>query len=217
MRKEIIGLILFITIFIPFQSINAGIIPADQQCIDENGNQLKATDGTPGSCDLDQGYSCITNIVKTKPKAGYCKRYKDYPQNSSSTIENVFGKIQAPSQLNGLRTGSAGLSDFLSRIITIIYSVASVAVIFMILQGAFQIITSGGDKEKVSQARNRITYAIIGLVLLALAFVIIRVVGALTGFNLFHSQLISTPPCTDAESCNSINPRSINSILSPKP
>lgn len=49
----------------------------------------------------------------------------------------------------------------------------SLAVIVYFLLGAFTWITSGGDQSKVEDARNKITNAVIGLVLLVSSFVLL--------------------------------------------
>ena len=42
---------------------------------------------------------------------------------------------------------------------------------------------SGGDKEKIASARTRLTYAIIGFVLIVTAFAIVKIVLSLLGYN----------------------------------
>jgi hypothetical protein len=46
----------------------------------------------------------------------------------------------------------------------------------MIIIGGFRYITSGGKQESVTSAKNTILYAIIGLVIVALAQIIVRFV-----------------------------------------
>ena len=58
----------------------------------------------------------------------------------------------------------------------------------MVVISALQWIVSGGDKEAVAKARSRLTYAIIGIVLLALSFLILRVIGQITGFSFFKGS-----------------------------
>lgn len=55
-----------------------------------------------------------------------------------------------------------------------------VAVIFIIIAGA-KMVTSGGDQKKVDGARKTMTWAIIGLVVILLAFAIVNFLGVLTG------------------------------------
>lgn len=66
---------------------------------------------------------------------------------------------------------------------TILYIVGIVAVIMLII-GGIRYVISGGDSKKVTDAKNTILYAIIGLVIAFLAFAIVNfVVSALPGSN----------------------------------
>ena len=53
----------------------------------------------------------------------------------------------------------------------------------MLIWGAFEWITSGGDKDNVGKARNRIINALIGLAVLAVAFALFKVAGQFLGFD----------------------------------
>jgi len=103
-------------------------------------------------------------------------------------VDSVLGKIIPPPQVIGLGVGAAGISRVLSNIIIIIFVVASILFVFMVVISALQWIVSGGDKEAVAKARSRLTYAIIGIVLLALSFLILRVIGQITGFSFFKGS-----------------------------
>lgn len=51
--------------------------------------------------------------------------------------------------------------------------------------GGFQYVTSGGDKALVEQARLRITYAILGLAIVATAVAVSQILGRVFGINIF--------------------------------
>jgi hypothetical protein len=69
-----------------------------------------------------------------------------------------------------------GVSDLVKRIINILSVIVGVVAVIMIIIGGFRYITSGGSSEKVTAAKNTLLYAIIGLVIVALAQVIVRFV-----------------------------------------
>ena len=73
-------------------------------------------------------------------------------------------------------------------LITLIYIVATIVLLFMLLWGAFDWLTSEGDKEKVENARRKIINAIVGIMLFAIAFAIIQVIGQFTCFKFFAGQ-----------------------------
>ena len=58
---------------------------------------------------------------------------------------------------------------------TILYIVGIIAVIMLII-GGIRYVTSGGDAKKVTDAKNTVLYAIIGLVVAFLAFAIVNFV-----------------------------------------
>ena len=58
---------------------------------------------------------------------------------------------------------------------TILYIVGIIAVIMLII-GGIRYVTSGGDSKKVTDAKNTVLYAIIGLVIAFLAFAIVNFV-----------------------------------------
>jgi hypothetical protein len=83
-------------------------------------------------------------------------------------------------------TVTAGSADSLNTLITNVVNVFSIIVgiiaVIMIIIGGFKYITSGGDSGNVTGAKNTILYAIVGLVIVALAqFVVKFVLAKATG------------------------------------
>lgn len=68
------------------------------------------------------------------------------------------------------------LSPLIQGIIRIAFVVAVILTFAFLLWGGIQWITSGGDKTKYEEARNRITSALIGLAIVALAWLVIKLV-----------------------------------------
>lgn len=82
---------------------------------------------------------------------------------------------------NGTGCGvNGGTSEKLTVLIKLIINIISVVVgvvaVIMIVFGGLKYITSGGESSNVSSAKNTILYAIIGLVVVALAQFIVRFV-----------------------------------------
>lgn len=88
---------------------------------------------------------------------------------------------------------TTSLGVIINNIFIIIFIVAALAVLFMLVIGAFQWIMSGGDKEAVGNARKRITNALIGLAILALAFFIITIIGRILNFDIFGQINLGIP------------------------
>jgi hypothetical protein len=107
--------------------------------------------------------------------------------NAASTFAQSAGplsvKVGAPALGINPSTSIGGL---ITNALTIIFIAAVLLVLFFIVMGAFQWITSGGDKEKVGNARKTIIAALVGLALLALAFLIVRVVGSVLNIDILN-------------------------------
>ena len=107
-------------------------------------------------------------------------------------IQNIFGSIKPPPELTpftgGDQTGASGISKFFSNFIALFYSVAILVLISMLVWGAFDWLTSEGDKEKIAAARGKLINAVIGIMLFAVAFAVIQVLGQFTGFTFFVGQ-----------------------------
>lgn len=56
--------------------------------------------------------------------------------------------------------------------------------IYYIIRGGVNMMTSGGDKEKFTAGRERVRYAIIGLILIFASFFFINIIGKFFGINL---------------------------------
>ncbi len=79
---------------------------------------------------------------------------------------------------NGCETpaGSKGINDITQIVVNTLSIVVGFIAVIMIIIGGLKYVTSSGDSNNVSSAKNTILYAIVGLVIVALAQVIVRFV-----------------------------------------
>lgn len=77
-------------------------------------------------------------------------------------------------------SSSGGTTQSINKVIHTIINLLSVAVgivaVIMIIVGGLRYITSGGSDTSVTSAKNTILYAIIGLIIVALAQILVRFV-----------------------------------------
>ena len=66
------------------------------------------------------------------------------------------------------------INRIVHTIINLLSALVGIVAVIMIIIGGFRYITSGGNDASVTSAKNTILYAIIGLVVVALAQVIVR-------------------------------------------
>jgi hypothetical protein len=66
------------------------------------------------------------------------------------------------------------ITNIVHSIVNLLSAIVGIAAVIMIIVGGFRYITSGGNDASVTSAKNTILYAIIGLVVVALAQLIVR-------------------------------------------
>ncbi|MFA5004360.1 MAG: pilin [Candidatus Saccharimonadales bacterium] len=72
--------------------------------------------------------------------------------------------------------GTSTINGIIKTVINVFSIIVGVVSVIMIILGGLRYITSGGDSTSVSGAKNTIIYAIIGLVIVALAQFIVQFV-----------------------------------------
>jgi hypothetical protein len=65
--------------------------------------------------------------------------------------------------------GTEKIQSIVTTVINIFSVVVGIVAVIMIIVGGFKYITSGGDSGNITSAKNTIVYAVIGLVVVALA------------------------------------------------
>ncbi len=75
------------------------------------------------------------------------------------------------------------LGEAVSTIISVVFFVAALAAFFFILWGAVNYVMAGDDSSKTEAARKRITNAVVGLILVALVYVIWLIAAQIVGIE----------------------------------
>ena len=83
----------------------------------------------------------------------------------------------------GNEAGPAAVGAFIGSIVGILIIGAFVLAFVYLLLGGYDWITSGGDKAKLQAARDRITNAIIGLIVVAAAWAVMMLVSGFVGVD----------------------------------
>ena len=138
---------------------------------------------------LNVAVDCVSPEVEvpdtTNPNGHRCEA----PSSSSGSLD-LKDNIGCGSDFDTTKIGTAGtcvsandgseLSETIKTILNVFSWIVGVASVIMIIFAGFKYVISQGSSEGVSGARNTILYAIIGLVVVALAQTIVRfVVGKL--------------------------------------
>ncbi len=92
--------------------------------------------------------------------------------------------IQTPKDI-----GIFSLQKLVQWGITLVIVVSVLLTLFFLISGGIDMITSGGDKQKVVNARHKLTFAIVGLIIVFLSFFIVNTTQGIFGIRLGNQCL----------------------------
>lgn len=95
---------------------------------------------------------------------------------SADSVSDACKGVGLSAGTKGCSSPGVSINDVIKSVVNIISGIVGVVAVIMIIWGGFKYITSGGDSSNVSGAKNTIIYAIIGLVIVALAQLIVHFV-----------------------------------------
>jgi hypothetical protein len=98
---------------------------------------------------------------------------------------DITNEAQKQGLLGADRAASSdgGFGVWLGNILSVVMTLGAVACLALIVWGAIQWILSSGDKQQVEEARNKITTAIIGLIILAATIALFNLVADFLGIT----------------------------------
>ena len=107
-------------------------------------------------------------------------------------MEKVFAQICNPALPNSLggcgggsvNSGGKVVGGLISGIVSLIFIFGFFLTLAYLLTGGIQWITSQGDKNALESARSKIMNALIGLIIVASAYAIFKLVGNFFGISL---------------------------------
>ncbi len=68
------------------------------------------------------------------------------------------------------------VSSLAKKVVAVFSIIVGAASVFMVIYGGFRYITSGGDSTRVGNAKNTLIYAIVGLIIVAVAQALVHFV-----------------------------------------
>lgn len=94
--------------------------------------------------------------------------------------------LQPASNTQFARLGTFTIPDIISALIRLTVVVAAIVFFFILVIGGIRWIASGGDKAQTEGARNQITAALVGLVIVFAAWAIVALIN-----TFFHVDIFS--------------------------
>ena len=93
--------------------------------------------------------------------------------------QSIFGNITPPSSYQSLNDPSAdlGLIGLVNNLIGILTALAGIFVIINFIAAGYLYLSANGEAQKITNAGNKILQSIIGLAIVAVAYVIAAILG----------------------------------------
>jgi hypothetical protein len=82
-----------------------------------------------------------------------------------------------------------GFEGVFENIVTIVLGFGGIILFIMLIMGGFRFITAGGDPKAIESAKKTLTYAIGGIVLIALSFLILEFIHTFTGVDVTQFKI----------------------------
>lgn len=79
------------------------------------------------------------------------------------------------------------ISDLLSFGVNAAIVFAILLSLFFLISGGFDLITASGEKQRIQNSKQKLTFAVIGLIVVLLSLLIVSIIGELFGVKLFNT------------------------------
>lgn len=81
---------------------------------------------------------------------------------------------------------SVQVKTILNPLIANTLVISGLVAFFVILFAGFMYISGAGDKAKMTQSTNMLTYGILGLIIVVSAYLVTKILGTMLGFSFFN-------------------------------
>lgn len=89
--------------------------------------------------------------------------------------------ISGPPELTQTFGANFNIGTIVQRAIPFIFAFAGIGLLIMLIAGGFGVLTSSGDAKKLASASQRLTYAILGFIVIFVAFWVVQLAGKILG------------------------------------
>lgn len=99
-------------------------------------------------------------------------------------LENWADTQDCIKTINGVEVSTIKcLEPLFINIVTAATALSGVALFLMLIIGGYNFLFAGGDQKKLEKAKGTLTGAIVGLIIIAVSYLIIKVISIITGVS----------------------------------
>lgn len=96
----------------------------------------------------------------------------------------VYAATCNPSIPGDCPAGLQQIEDIVRNIISVVVGLGFIAMLVMLIRAGIQYLTSGGEPKAVQQAHFTVTWALLGVIFMAVAWLILQLIRAFTGIDI---------------------------------
>lgn len=133
-------------------------------------------------CDSDSCYGRNHGQQDCMPGKFCCESCTSPGEAGDGIINPVIG-------LFGTQAGELTIAYLLATFLRISLVAAGILLLIYLTMGGIQWLTSGGEKTAVAAARDRMTAAFIGLMIIVFVIVVINLINYIFGLDILHPTL----------------------------
>ncbi len=89
--------------------------------------------------------------------------------------------------------GLPQIEALFTRIISIIAGLGFVALLVMLVWAGFKYLTSGGEQKAIAQAHQVVTWALLGIVFMAVSWLVLQLIANFTGLKVTEFNIKVLP------------------------
>lgn len=112
--------------------------------------------------------------------------------NSAPVWAAGFTDIRVPTT-SVTQFSITSIGQFIGAILSLLFIIAGILVFVYLVWGGLQWLTSGGDKGATQAARDRITAALVGLAIIAIAYAIVQLIQYFFGVQVVGTGAVPKP------------------------
>lgn len=106
----------------------------------------------------------------------------------ASSLSPVYAANCPPNDPLGCAPAGVGdVETLFSRLLNISVGAAFIALVVVLVVAGIKFITSGGDAKSLTAASQAIVWGLLGILFMAIAWLIIQLIAAFTGINMLTS------------------------------
>ena len=87
-------------------------------------------------------------------------------------------------EVTGPLTSNPTIGSIISTALPIVIGIAGLGLLLMIIMAGFTLMTSAGDAKKMEEGKQRLTFAIVGFLIVFGAYWVVQIIGIMFGTTI---------------------------------